>query len=114
MLRLLLLVLIVTLAGCRGEDARLLEQKADAPLRQKLEQLEREKRDETLDLFGKASGPIDGAARAKLADTGAEIASVTGDVFTARVAASRVIRLARLDFVSQLSLSQISQPMGTP
>jgi hypothetical protein len=108
------LALILGLAGCRGEDARLLEQKADAPLRQRLEQLEREKKDEILDLLGKASGPIEETARMRLAETGAEITSVTGDVFTARVAASRVIRLARLDFVSQLALSQTSQPLGTP
>ena len=111
-LRIVPLALLLLVAGCRGDDARLLEQKADAPLRQRLAQLAEQKRDEPLSVFGKCSRPIDDGIRGRLTRAGAEIISVTGDVFAARVIASDMVNLARLDVVTQLSLSQISPPLG--
>jgi len=111
-MRIVPLVLILLLTGCRGEDVRLLEQKADAPLRQRLEQLEAQQRDEPIAIFGKCTAPVDDAMKKRMAKAGAEAQAVMGDVFAARILASRVVKLAQLDFITQLSLSQISSPLG--
>jgi hypothetical protein len=46
----------------------------------------------------------------ELAKTGREVQSVTGDIFAGRISSDHLMKLARLPFVTQLSLSQISKP----
>ena len=100
------------LLGCRpsSEEARLADTKFDPALRQKVADIARTGRPETLSLFGKCSGPIDDRARQKLAGAGAEILSVTGAIFTARVPSQRLVRVAKLELVTQLQLSTESRP----
>jgi low affinity Fe/Cu permease len=107
----LLFAMLVLLGGCR-EDLSAVEAKLDAPLRQKLEQLAAAKERETISLLGKCSRPIDAAARAELENAGAEIQSVTGEQFVARIRSDRVPKLAKLAFVEQLELSQTSEPLS--
>ena len=105
------LALIVTcLAGCRSEDTAVATAKFDASLRQKAEQLAASKQTEVLPLFGKCSSAIDDAMKEKLTKTGLEVQSVTGDIFAGRISSDHLMKLANLPFVTQLSLSQISQP----
>lgn len=111
-MRIVPLLMILLLAGCNEQDVRLLEQKADAPLRQRLEQLQGNREDEPIAVFGKCTKPIDDGMQKKLGKTGMDIRGVTGDLFLARGPSTKVINLAQLDFVSQLSLSQISSPLG--
>lgn len=111
-MRVLLLAITVLMLGCRSEDIATVEAKLDAPLRVKLEQLQRDKKSETLGLLGKCSRPVDGPMRDRLRRAGAEVQSVTGDLFAARASSEKVVRIAQLDFVTQLQLSQTSQPLG--
>lgn len=106
------LAVLVSLSGCRAEDLALMELKLDAPLRQKMETLRAENRTETLGVLGKCSRPVDEQMRNDLKKAGAEIQSVTGELFAAWVRSDHVLRVARLEFVAHLELSQTAEPLG--
>jgi len=89
-----------------------MEQKFDAPLRQKITALEREHRSEVLAVFGKCTSAIDESMRRHLASVVEELQSVTGDIFTARVSSEKIFTLAKLEFVTQVQLSQESKPLS--
>lgn len=100
---------LLVLVGCRSEDPAV-SAKLDAPLRQKAEQLYQTKQRETLSVFGKCRTAIDNAMKNKIVKTGATLTSANNDIFSARVPSERLMTLARLEFVTQLQLSQTSQP----
>ena len=49
--------------------------------------------------------------REELVNAGAELVTVTNDIFTARIPSSSVPDVAALEFVTQLQLSQLSKPL---
>ena len=105
----LIAVVLLVLGGCRSDDGAALA-KCDAPLRQKLEELSRTGRQETLGVLGKCRSPIDDAMRQGIANTGATLLSVNDDLFTARAPSDRLLELAKLEFVTQLQLAQTAEP----
>lgn len=107
-MRVLFLTLALLAFGCRSEDLA----KLDAPMRAKLEQLQSEKRVETLSFMGRCARAVDDPMRVDLKKAGAEVQSVTGDLFAARAASDRIMRIAGLDFVTQIELSQTLEPLG--
>jgi len=105
-----LVLIAACLTGCNSKDAEVAKTKFDASLRQKAEQLASSQATETIPLFGKCASAIDDAMKEKLAKAGLEVQSVTNDIFAGRIASDHLMKLAKLPFVTQLSLSQISQP----
>lgn len=100
----------VLLGGCTDQERKALEAKCDAPLRGRIEAVMQAGHDDVLDLLGKADGPIDEARRQRLVSAGAEVGTVTGDLFTARVHVGAVAHVAALDFITSLQLAQIRDP----
>lgn len=88
-----------------------MEKKFDAPLRQKIEALEKENRSEILAVFGKCSKIIDESMSQELSSGVEELQSITEDIFTARVSSEKIFKLAKFEFVIQLQLSQESKPL---
>ena len=101
---------ILVLTGCHSKDASIAMAKFDAPLRMKVEQIHQAGQHETLSLFGKCGSPIDDRMKQSIVKTGATLTSANEDLFTARVPSQRLMKLANLEFVTQLQLSQTSQP----
>ena len=100
---------LLALPGCKSEDVAAAK-KFDAPLRLKVEQLQQSKQHETISVLGKCSRPIDDAMKHAITKAGATLLSANADIFAATVPSERLLKLASLDFVTQLSLSQTSQP----
>jgi hypothetical protein len=100
------------LLGCRADEGQAIESKCDASLRTRAEEMARAGDKGPLEVLGSATGPIDEAQRRKLTDAGAEIGQVTQQLFTARVPADRLGRVALLDFVKSLQLSQKREPLA--
>ena len=98
------------LAGCGPDRNLIMDTKLDAPLRQKLAALMNSEQSEGLMVIGRCAEMIDGPMRAELIDAGAEILSMDGDLFTARVSSDDVLSVASLEFVTQVELSQTLQP----
>lgn len=98
-------------AGCKGEDRAAIEAKCDASLRLRVEELAQAGADSLLDVMGRTSGAIDESRRQKLESSGARIGQATDDLFTARVAVKRIGKVAALDFVRSLALSQTREPL---
>ena len=107
-----LLSLALTLCACKSDEMNAFESKADAALRTRAEAAMKNDASEVITVLGKASLPVDQTQRNALTSAGAEVTSVTGDQFTARVPARQMGRVASLSFVTQLQLSQVSQPLG--
>ena len=112
MLRAAALLIVVTLAsGCRGGEVKAIEAKCDAALRLRAEELARAGDSGPLDVLGSANGPIDETRRRKLTEAGADLGQVTNELFTARIPTERLGRVAILDFVKSLQLSQSRDPL---
>ena len=106
------IALMLIMLGCGPDRAVLMETKFDAPLRQKMAALADRDEGEDLLVLGKCAAPIDGLMRQSLVDAGADVRSMKGDIFTARVSSDDVYRVAALEFVTQLQLSQTSKPLS--
>jgi len=106
----LFLLSALLLGGCTDQERQALEAKCDAPLRERVTTLVQSGHSDVLDVLGKTAGPIDDARRSKLTGAGADLGTVTGDLFTARIPASAVARVAAIDFVTSLQLAQIRDP----
>jgi hypothetical protein len=110
-----ILVFVLAIAafacGCRDGDMKAIESKCDAPLRQRAEDMARADESGPIEVLGRADGPIDEPRRLKLAKAGAEVGTVTGDLFTARIPVRKLGEVARLDFVKSLQLSQEREPL---
>ena len=111
-MRWILPILIVVLAGCRADEKEAIEKKCDAPLRERITSAAKSGATDDLVIFGKCSGPIGDAQRASLTKAGADVRAVNGDIFTAAVPLKKIGAVAVLDFVTQLSLSGESKPLG--
>lgn len=111
MRKLLLPILLLVLAGCNDAETQAIAKKCNAPLRERIEAAASSKTPVDLSILGKCNGPVDSARHAALTKAGADVRSVTGDIFAARVPAQRIGAVAVKDFVTQLELSGESQPL---
>ena len=111
-MRWVLPILIMVIVGCRADEKDAIEKKCDAPLRERIASAEKNGATDDLVIFGKCSGPVDDAQRASLTKAGAQLGTVNGDLFTASVPLNKIGAVAVLDFVTQLSLSGESKPLG--
>jgi uncharacterized lipoprotein NlpE involved in copper resistance len=102
--------LIATLTGCGPDKELLMETKFDAPLRKKVADLMSQEKVETIAITGKCMATIDGLMRQELVGAGADVHTMTGEIFTADVSSDDVFSVAALEFVTQLQLSQKSAP----
>ena len=100
------------LAGCRADEAEAVVSKCDAPLRMRAEEMARAGDKGPIEVLGSTHGAIDDARRRKLTEAGAELGQVTEELFTARIPADRLGRVARLDFVKSLQMSQKREPLS--
>ncbi len=98
------LISLFFLVGCAaGIKER--PDKMDALLRQKIAAVEKSKSSEAILILGKCSRAIDEPIKQALRQTGAELGSVAGAVFTASATAAQVRALTALEVVEQLQLS---------
>ena len=97
--------------GCR-DTSQAIEAKCDAPLRLRAEELAKAGAQGPLDVLGRTEGPIDEARRSKLVSAGADLGTVTEELFTARIRVSRLGDVASLEFVKSLQLSQLREPLS--
>lgn len=79
--------------------------KMDAPLKQKLADVEGSDTAASILFLGKCARPLDDAMREALSQAGVTVNTVTGDIFTASGTAAQIKTAAALDFVTQLQLS---------
>ncbi len=85
------------------------KQKFDVPLKLKVEELEKTASDEVVSVFGKCTVPITDDIKKELEQSGALIATVINDTFTASGNTDQIFKLAAVEFVSQLQLSTTSE-----
>lgn len=104
-----LIVSVMLLFSCSSSQ-KLSSDKFDAPLRQKLVQVEESNSEELVQVIGKCVEPINQEMRESLAAAGITVNSVIGDIFTASGSAKQIRKAAKLKFVSQLQLSGERQP----
>ena len=109
---LVLLGIGTPLLGCRNKYRHEFEAKCDAGLRLRVEELASKHPDSLLDVLGRATAAIDEGRRTRLQDAGAQVGTVTVELFTARIPVRRVPEVAALDFVSSLALAQTRAPLG--
>jgi hypothetical protein len=107
---LVIAALTVAALGCGPDRNLLMETKFDAPLRLKLASLQDAGQTEELTVMGRCISAIDGAMRQELVDAGAEVLTMTDDLFTARISSEDVFSLASVECVTQVQLSQESLP----
>ena len=105
------LLLLILIIGCGPNQTLLMETKLDAPLRQRMTTLQEKEFPEKLSILGKCVSTIDGSMRQDLTQAGAEVHTMTNDLFTATIPSDRILEVAALDFVVQLQLSQTSKPL---
>ena len=108
----IVLLLAVTPAlGCRGGEAKAIEAKCDASLRMRAEEMAKAGEEGSLEVLGRASGPVDDLRRRKLTEAGALVGVVNEDMFTARIPVKVLGQVALLSFVKSLQLSQQREPL---
>ncbi|GAB4369811.1 MAG: hypothetical protein Kow0042_11700 [Calditrichia bacterium] len=110
MLNVAILIFSVLFINCASTH-RVENQKFDAPLKQKLAEIEKQESGEVVQVFVKCSRSIDEDMRSALEKTGVTVESVLGDVFTGSGSAKQIRRLSKLDFVTQINLSTTSKPL---
>ncbi|MFZ0390094.1 MAG: hypothetical protein WAN36_06505 [Calditrichia bacterium] len=104
------LLMGLILFGC--SNSKLVENnKMDAPLKNKISELEKSNDQEVIQVFGKCGQKITDAMKDQLKSTGADIGSTAGDIFTASGKSPEIRKLAQLDIVTQLSLTATSKPI---
>ena len=106
------LLILILMVGCGPDRSLLMETKLDAPLRQRMTALKDAESPEKLSILGKCVGTIDGPMREALVDAGAQVHTMTNDLFSATIPSDCVLDVAALDFVVQLQLSQTSKPLS--
>jgi hypothetical protein len=105
----LLIFFTILIIACSSSQ-KISSEKFDAPLRQKLAQVEESSSEEPVQIIGKCTEPINQEMREKLAAAGISVNSVIKDIFTGFGSAKQIRKTAKLKFVSQLQLSVERQP----
>lgn len=105
------LVLLALLLGCAGNKETAMLEKADASLRQSVEQASARGGSEVLHVLGGCTGTVTEERKGALAAAGAVLESTSGDTFTARIPAGRVAEVAALEFVRSLELSKTRESL---
>ena len=107
-----MLAVVLTFLGCGTDKTTMTDTKLDAPLRERMAELQDKQTPEVIDILGKCVATIDGHMRQSLLDVGAEVVSMTNDIFTARVSSLAILDVAALEFVTQLQLLQVPKGLS--
>lgn len=107
----LLVILLMSLAGCGTNKETAMQSKADAALRQKVAEAADAGRPDPLQVIGSCDGWVSDDRRAALTQAGASVQTVVGETFTALIPAGRVDAVAALDFVRSLELAKELKPL---
>jgi hypothetical protein len=99
------------ISSCGPDRNLLMDTKFDAGLRQKVMQLSADERTEMLDIIGQCCEAVDGSLRQQLLDAGAEVMTMTGEMFTARISSDDLFSLAALECVTQVQLAGQRNPL---
>lgn len=99
-----ILLMAFFLFSCASSDDSIVH-KIDAPLMQKIGQLEKEGAGGTIDFLGKCNSSISEAMKKELENTGIKLYTSVNDIFTASGNAGQIKETAALDFVIRLELS---------
>jgi hypothetical protein len=94
----------VILISCGPDRVLLSETRLDPALKVRIEDLEVHEQTAELVVEGKCSGVINGPMRSALVSAGANISTMKGDTFKARIPSGDLYDVAGLDFVSYLKL----------
>jgi hypothetical protein len=97
--------------SCSSSSQQSVSPKFDAPLLQKMKELEKTGNKEEIKIFGKCQESINDQMRKSIEQTGTRVESVMGNIFTAAANTVSLKQLAGLDFVIQLQLSTTSKPL---
>ena len=109
--RSILLMFMSILVACSSSSQKSIPQKFDAPLSQKIKQVEKSGSGEEIKIFGKCREGITSEMRNSIEGTNVQVESVIGDIFTGTGTPAALRDLARLDFVTQIQLATISKPL---
>ncbi len=93
----------ILLSGCSSSN-ELIEKKFDTALKQKIQDIN--KSSEEISVIGKCNKEITTEMKKVLGNSGAMIGTITGDLFTASGNTEKIKKLAEIDFVISLELSQ--------
>jgi hypothetical protein len=107
------LLFVLTLLGasslaCGPDRELLMDTKFDAALRHKMGSISENGESTMLAVIGKCTVIIEANMRAALLAAGADVQTMHGEIFTARVSSDDVYKVAALEFVVQLQLSKES------
>ena len=105
----IVLLLLFSIVGGCSQALSEGENKMDSPLMQKITSLEKENQNESFKIFGKCSEEITEKFKMTIEETGLEVESTIGDIFTASGTTDQIRKTAKLKFVTQLSLSTKSE-----
>lgn len=108
MLNVAILIFSVLFLSC-SSTRQIENKKFDAPLKQKLSEIEKNNSDEIVKVFVKCSRTINQEMRFSLEKTGVAVESVMGDIFTGSGTAQQIRRLGALEIVNQVNLSTKSK-----
>ena len=108
--RCILLMSFSILIACSSSSQKSIPQKFDAQLSQKIKEVEKSSSGEAIKIFAKCRENITAEMRGSIEETGVQIESVMGDIFTAAGTPAALRDLARLDFITQIQLATISKP----
>ena len=107
-LKITVLVLIFIILGCSKSNYES-ESKMDTQLKQKLIAFESEDNSEAIKIFGKCSKAITEEMKILLEETGLQVESTIGEIFTASGTSEQIRKASSIDIVTQLSLSTRSK-----
>jgi hypothetical protein len=95
----------MSFTGCSSSNDYKPE-KMDTALRQKLDSLEKENSDISVNLLGKCNTAINSDIENELMSTGITLQSTAGDIFTARGDYKSIKKVSALDIVTSLELER--------
>ena len=100
-----ILLCVFVFSSCMNKPDELIESKINSALKIKLAEVARNSSSEKIQILGKCSEQISETMKVKLVETGADIQSVIGQIFTAEASAEEIKKLTNIDFVLYLELS---------
>lgn len=101
----LFLIIPLMILGCSA-SSECLSEKMDAPLQQRIHQLEKEDPDAILQFTGKTNTPINDEMKTKFKSIGITTESIIGDLFTASGNVESIKKASLLDFVVYMEIAK--------
>lgn len=100
-----LVILLTSLVIMSCSSTQYVFEKMDAPLVQKINELEKLNSNKLITFLGKTNRNIDEEMKTELTKTGIVIETVTGDIFTAKGDRLQISEVSQKDWVEKLELS---------